>query len=76
MIVIDVVSRKHCTCKTETGKFLDNVSISKLETVIPRGHPAFVMVVSGKKRGQVCEKKKFAESLYELTLHFFFVLDM
>lgn len=57
MVVIDVISKKYCICRTESGKLLENVSISKLETVIPRGGPAYVMVVSGKKRGQVMKKK-------------------
>ena len=54
MIVIDVVSRTHCSCQTEDGIFLDSVDISMLETVIPRDDPAYVMVVSGKRKGQVC----------------------
>jgi G patch domain and KOW motifs-containing protein len=54
MIVIDVVSPTHCSCQTEDGIFLDSVDISMLETVIPRDDPAYVMVVSGKRKGQVC----------------------
>lgn len=53
MVVIDVISRSECICRTETGKLLDGVSVSKLETVIPRSDPAYVMVVGGKRRGQV-----------------------
>jgi len=61
MVVVDVISEKHCICRTEDGKLLDKISTSKLETVIPRTEPAYVMVVSGKRRsqiGQVIEKDK------------------
>lgn len=53
MVVVDVVSKNHCICKTENGRLLENISISKLETVIPRSDPAYVMVVKGKRKGQV-----------------------
>ena len=53
MVVVDVISEKHCICKTENGKILDRISTSKLETVIPRTDPAYVMVVSGRRKTQV-----------------------
>jgi G patch domain/KOW motif-containing protein len=53
MVVVDVISKNHCICKAENGKLLENVNISKLETVIPRSDPAYVMVVKGKRKGQV-----------------------
>lgn len=53
MVVVDVVSKNRCICKTESGILLDNISTSKLETVIPRTEPAYVMVVKGKRKGQV-----------------------
>jgi len=61
MIVVDVISEKHCICKTESGKLLDKISTSKLETVIPRTDPAYVMVVNGRRKtqiGQIIERNK------------------
>jgi len=72
MVVVDVISKNHCICKAENGKLLENINISKLETVIPRSDPAYVMVVKGKRKGQVnlfCDESKlvvcYFNSVYE-----------
>lgn len=54
VVVIDVLSPKHCTCKTENGKYLEDISPSMLETVIPRTEPSYVMIVQGKYTGELC----------------------
>uniref|UniRef100_A0A0P5MGM2 G patch domain and KOW motifs-containing protein n=1 Tax=Daphnia magna TaxID=35525 RepID=A0A0P5MGM2_9CRUS len=68
MVVVDVVSKNHCICKTENGRLLENISISKLETVIPRSDPAYVMVVKGKRKGQVCEVIERDKERYTATV--------
>lgn len=67
-MVVDVVSKNHCICKTESGRLLENISISKLETVIPRSDPAYVMVVKGKRKGQVCEVIERDKERYTATV--------
>ncbi|KAG8195083.1 hypothetical protein JTE90_029662 [Oedothorax gibbosus] len=54
VVVVDVPSSKHCSCKTEDNKYLDDISPSMLETVIPRDESAFVMIVKGKYSGELC----------------------
>ena len=55
MVVIDVISKTHCICRAENGKLVDNIAVSKLETVVPRTDPGYIMVVKGRHKGQVCE---------------------
>ncbi|XP_046651868.1 G-patch domain and KOW motifs-containing protein-like [Daphnia pulicaria] len=68
MVVVDVISKNHCICKAENGKLLENVNISKLETVIPRSDPAYVMVVKGKRKGQVCQVIERDKERYTATV--------
>ena len=49
----DIPAHDICTCKTEGGKLLEDVSPGMLETVIPRGDEPFVMILRGKYNGQV-----------------------
>lgn len=53
MVVEDILSSKYCVCRTEDGKYLDDVKPSMLETVIPRSEPPYVMIVRGKYKGQL-----------------------
>ena len=55
MDVIDVISHRLCFCRADDGALLDSVPVSALETAIPRQEPAYVMVVAGENKGQVCE---------------------
>ena len=68
MVVIDVVSKTHCICRTEDGILLDSVSIAMLETVIPRTDPAYVMIVSGKRKGLVGEVIERDRERYRATV--------
>ncbi|XP_033113985.1 G-patch domain and KOW motifs-containing protein-like [Anneissia japonica] len=49
----DVVTLEQCTCKTDDGCLLYDVSESMLETVIPKAEPGYVMIVLGKHKGQL-----------------------
>ncbi|XP_061187487.1 G-patch domain and KOW motifs-containing protein-like [Saccostrea echinata] len=53
--VLDVPGPENCICKTEDGKVLEGLSQLQLETVIPKSDRAFVLIVSGKFRGQLGE---------------------
>ncbi|XP_062613996.1 G-patch domain and KOW motifs-containing protein-like, partial [Saccostrea cucullata] len=53
--VLDVPGPENCICKTEDGKVLEGLSQLQLETVIPKSNRAFVLIVSGKSRGQLGE---------------------
>jgi len=53
--IVDVPSIDACVCKTEDGQILDEIDQKSLETVIPRTDPAYVMIISGKKTGQLGE---------------------
>lgn len=54
VVIEDVIGPGECICRTDEGKVLENISISMLETVIPKHDPAYIMVVSGKHVGKVC----------------------
>ncbi|XP_065066622.1 G-patch domain and KOW motifs-containing protein-like [Rhopilema esculentum] len=51
--IVDVVSRKMCTCRTDEGRLLEGIEQSDLETVIPKKSNALVFVVEGKYKGQI-----------------------
>ncbi|KAJ8046817.1 G-patch domain and KOW motifs-containing protein [Holothuria leucospilota] len=51
--VVDVVRRDICSCRTDEGKLLEDISENMLETLIPRTEPGYIMVVQGKYTGQV-----------------------
>lgn len=53
--VLDVPGPENCICKSEEGNVLEGLAQSQLETVIPKSEGAFVLVVSGKNRGQLGE---------------------
>lgn len=53
--VLDVPGPENCICKSEEGNVLEGLAQSQLETVIPKSEGAFVLVVSGKYRGQLGE---------------------
>nr|XP_022299314.1 G patch domain and KOW motifs-containing protein-like [Crassostrea virginica] len=53
--VLDVPGSENCICRSDEGKVLEGLSQSQLETVIPKSDGAFVLVVSGKYRGQLGE---------------------
>ncbi|KAK2722470.1 hypothetical protein QYM36_002869, partial [Artemia franciscana] len=55
MVVIDVVSYDIVVCKSEDGKLLEDIHPSRLESVIPKESPAYVMIVRGKQAGKVAE---------------------
>lgn len=70
MVVYDVMSSKHCSCKTDDGKYLDDISPSMLETVIPRDENAYVMIVQGKYSGELCTILKKDKSKCVATVQF------
>ncbi|XP_053147253.1 G-patch domain and KOW motifs-containing protein [Hemicordylus capensis] len=53
MVIEDVLKPDICACRTEEGRILDGIQESMLETIIPRGDSAWVMVVLGEHAGQV-----------------------
>jgi len=55
LAVVDVVTNESCDCRTEEGRLVEDVRTDKLETVIPKGDGAVVMVVRGRDRGQIGE---------------------
>ncbi|GBN13587.1 G-patch domain and KOW motifs-containing protein [Araneus ventricosus] len=70
MTVYDVMSSKSCSCKTDDGKYLDDISPSMLETVIPRDESAYVMIVQGKYSGELCTILKKDRSNCVATVQF------
>ncbi|GFU57813.1 g-patch domain and KOW motifs-containing protein [Nephila pilipes] len=70
MVVYDIMSSKHCSCKTDDGKYLDDISPSMLETVIPRDENAYVMIVQGKYNGELCTILKKDKSKCVATVQF------
>ncbi|GFY50172.1 g-patch domain and KOW motifs-containing protein [Trichonephila inaurata madagascariensis] len=70
MVVYDVMSSKHCSCKTDDGKYLDDISPTMLETVIPRDENAYVMIVQGKYSGELCTILKKDKSKCIATVQF------
>lgn len=54
LVVVDVLSPKSCTCRTENDRYLEDISPSMLETVIPRSENSYVMIVQGKHSGELC----------------------
>ncbi|KAF8782637.1 G-patch domain and KOW motifs-containing [Argiope bruennichi] len=70
MTVVDVMSSKSCSCKTDDGKYLDDISPSMLETVIPRDESAYVMIVQGKYQGELCTILKKDRSNCVATIQF------
>ncbi|GFU58720.1 g-patch domain and KOW motifs-containing protein [Trichonephila clavipes] len=70
MVVYDVISSKHCSCKTDDGKYLDDISPTMLETVIPRDENAYVMIVQGKYSGELCTILKKDKSKCIATVQF------
>lgn len=50
--ILDVTSFDSCTCKTEEGKILDDVSVEYLETIIPKSKGSYILIVNGKYKGK------------------------
>ncbi|KAL8580361.1 hypothetical protein ACOMHN_037460 [Nucella lapillus] len=53
VVIVDVISEDNAVCKTDDSKVLEGLSQSQLETVIPRGESAYVMLCSGSHKGQL-----------------------
>ncbi|XP_064813308.1 G-patch domain and KOW motifs-containing protein-like isoform X1 [Oncorhynchus masou masou] len=53
MRIEDVLSPNICVCRTEEGRFLDDVKQTMLETIVPKTDSEDIMVVLGEHRGQV-----------------------
>jgi G patch domain/KOW motif-containing protein len=53
VVVVDVISLDNTVCKTDDGKVLDGLNGEQLETVIPKQENAYVMLCSGKHKGQL-----------------------
>ncbi|CAI9740198.1 G-patch domain and KOW motifs-containing protein-like [Octopus vulgaris] len=68
VVVEDILSKENCICKTDEGRLLEEISQRMLETVIPKDSPGFVMILSGKYKGQVGEVLKKDKSKCEATL--------
>ncbi|XP_038061611.1 G-patch domain and KOW motifs-containing protein-like [Patiria miniata] len=51
--IVDVIAQGICTCRTEDGRILEDIDQSMLETLIPRGDMACVMIVAGELCGQL-----------------------
>ena len=46
MVVEDVVTADSCTCRTDDGRVLEDIRPDYLETVIPKGEGALVMILA------------------------------
>uniref|UniRef100_A0A803K356 G-patch domain and KOW motifs-containing protein n=1 Tax=Xenopus tropicalis TaxID=8364 RepID=A0A803K356_XENTR len=55
MFIEDVLSPTRCSCRTESGRILDDMRQDMLETIIPKEEGEHVMVVLGKYRGMVSD---------------------
>ncbi|XP_041358208.1 G-patch domain and KOW motifs-containing protein-like [Gigantopelta aegis] len=58
VVIIDVISKNNCICKTEGGQILENLSQDHLETVIPRetgDQRAIVMLTATSQKGRIGE---------------------
>ncbi|CDQ60057.1 unnamed protein product [Oncorhynchus mykiss] len=53
MRIEDVLSPNICVCRTEEGRFLDDVKQTMLETIVPKTDSEDIMVVLGEHRGQI-----------------------
>ncbi|XP_010888977.2 G-patch domain and KOW motifs-containing protein [Esox lucius] len=53
MRIEDVLTPNICICRTEEGRFLDDVKQTMLETIVPKSDSDDIMVVLGEHRGQV-----------------------
>ncbi|KAJ8016792.1 hypothetical protein DPEC_G00011040 [Dallia pectoralis] len=53
MRIEDVLTPNVCVCRTEEGRFLDDVKQTMLETIVPKSDSNDIMVVLGEHRGQV-----------------------
>ncbi|XP_064778642.1 G-patch domain and KOW motifs-containing protein-like [Oncorhynchus masou masou] len=53
MRIEDVLTPNICVCRTEEGRFLDDVKQTMLETIVPKSDSDDIMVVLGEHRGQV-----------------------
>ncbi|XP_071021724.1 G-patch domain and KOW motifs-containing protein-like [Oncorhynchus clarkii lewisi] len=53
MRIEDVLTPNICVCRTEEGRFLDDVKQTMLETIVPKSDLDDIMVVLGEHRGQV-----------------------
>ncbi|XP_063952875.1 G-patch domain and KOW motifs-containing protein-like [Lytechinus pictus] len=51
--IVDVITRDTCTCQTDDARFIEDIHQSMLETLIPKTDPGYIMVVSGKYKGQI-----------------------
>ncbi|RDD45930.1 G patch domain and KOW motifs-containing protein [Trichoplax sp. H2] len=51
--IIDVIRAGTCICETDDGRLLENITEDMLETIVPKGNPAYVIVVKGKHAGMV-----------------------
>ena len=51
--MVDVITAELCVCEDASGRLLEDVPTSRLETVVPRKQPGVVMVVRGPHAGQV-----------------------
>ena len=58
VMIVDVISKLGCICKTEDGHILENLSQNQLETVIPREsveQRALVMLTATSHKGRIGE---------------------
>jgi G patch domain/KOW motif-containing protein len=55
VVIEDVATETSCTVRTEGGAILDDVHPKQMETVIPRSTGDVVMILSGRRKGQVAE---------------------
>ncbi|KAL1020988.1 hypothetical protein UPYG_G00007310 [Umbra pygmaea] len=53
MRIEDVLTPDICVCRTEEGRFLDDIKQTMLETIVPKSDSDDIMVVLGEHRGQV-----------------------
>ncbi|XP_070558433.1 G-patch domain and KOW motifs-containing protein-like [Ptychodera flava] len=53
VVIVDVVTRDSCSCRTDDDKLLEDLKQEMLETLIPKADPGHVMIVTGKYKGQV-----------------------
>eukprot|EP00116_Pleurobrachia_bachei_P000087 sb/3460349/ len=69
--IVDIVDPTTCTCRSESGKLLENVPQDILETVIPRNPGSLVMLLDKEHRWQVAEladKDSKKECIVAVTL--------
>lgn len=68
LVVVDVVTTDSCDCRTHEGRLLEDIRTDRLETIIPKGDLANVMVVKGEKAGEIGEVINRDKSRYLVTV--------